>query len=548
MNKLQLYIAKSLRGYKSLVNFNPAEEVRRHIHDLRDALGNIEYDPLEKNIFYLVEYIEEGTLLSILRTIPTETLDHLAATVFVPADSLVSAEELDEVVREITRKMSAPGMSADDIAELRRLFAREYPDRASGERTAMVTSNPEGGYARCNYGGMSGRRLSDYFGPHLYQPEWTPFAGVLLLDADLGIDGMAVDISGETFAGRSFPKPKPRVAQPAPKAVDPDATKVLGPDSFKITSRTDRSELKDCTISVNGTVLDGEQSFQECELVAASVAVTCDGYAPYSGRINLAGSSVAHIRLDAQGRVYRFQMPVRSTEYGAPVSFEIRSKHAITQSPIEGYDALDTIREGAGRVNMLAYSGGSGGALRRALIVGAAGLVVGILLGFCLFAGGSDEKVGHREQVENVVVADTAVEQPVVVADAAVAEPVIAAKSVEAEPAKPAEAAPAAAALEQSVAAAVKYLDEHRSWNRREMEQFAALAGLFDDMNALRLDELRGKWAEKLKDSKNFGAVVRAAEGSQRKKVNVHRDKRDTYNKPGDDAIGYVGYTYWIDP
>ena len=80
MNKLQLYIAKSLRGYKSLVNFNPTEDVRRHIRDMRDALAAIDYDPLEKNIFYMVRYIDEGTLLSILRTIPTEPLDQLAAT------------------------------------------------------------------------------------------------------------------------------------------------------------------------------------------------------------------------------------------------------------------------------------------------------------------------------------------------------------------------------------------------------------------------------------------------------------------------------------
>ncbi|MDE6542297.1 MAG: hypothetical protein K2L74_09810, partial [Muribaculaceae bacterium] len=99
-----------------------------------------------------------------------------------------------------------------------------------------------------------------------------------------------------------------------------------------------------------------------------------------------------------------------------------------------------------------------------------------------------------------------------------------------------------------SLADAINYLDSNRTWNRTEMERYAALAGLFDDMNALRLDRLTGTWAQTLKDSKNFGAIVRAAEGSARKKVDVHRQGRDTYNKPGDNAIGYVGYTYWIDP
>lgn len=461
MNKLQLYIAKSLRGYKGLVSFNATDEVQRHVHDLRKALGNINYDPLEKNIFYMVRYIAGGTLLSILRTIPTEPLDHLEATVFVPAASLVSAEELDEVVREITRKMSAPGMSGDDVAELRRLFDRDYPDRAS--EMVLEPSSRDGGYARCCYGGMSGRRLADYFGPHLYQPEWTPFAGVLLLDADLGIDGPAVDLSGEPLATSTSQLP------PAPARETPPP----------------------------------------------------------------------HTRPEPAGRVYRFQMPVRSTGYGAPVSFEIVTDATITDSPIEGYEALDTIRDGVARVNMLAYSGAGRAATRRCIIVGALCLLAGLVLGFCLFAGGKDEAIGRNK------LAAVEAPQPAAADSAVAAEP--APSAAPAEPAK-AEAAAPAAPTEQSLEAAIKYLDENRIWNRTRMEDFEALAGLFDDMNAMNLDRLRGPWAEKLKASKNFGAVVRAAEGSQRKKVNLHRDNRTTYNKPGDLAIGYVGYTYWIDP
>jgi len=584
MNKLQLYIAKSLRGYKSLVNFNPDEDVRTNIRDLRQALSTLDYDPLEKNIFYLIEYIAEGTLLSILRTIPTEPLDHLAATIFVPAHTAVSAGELDETVRIITRKMSAPGMSADDVAELRRLFARDFPDRPDHETAAMVASAPGGGYARCLYGGASGRSLSDYFGPHLYQPAWLPYSGVLLLDAELGIGGSAPDITAQPLADttpllppeptkegfephiygqlfdRAFAVPlggsveitwsRPgfenrvsvmkvnRPSMVADAGVTDDARKTLSPASFMITSRTDRTPLEGCTITVNGTVVDSPHSFTEAELAAAHVTVNCPGHAPFSGRIDLAGSTLAHIRLDSPGKVYRFLLPVRSAELGAPVSFEIRSKQPLTQSPVEGYEALDTIREGAGRSNMLAYSPSAGAGMRRTIIAAAIGLVAGVLLGFCLFAGGNDEKVGHRERHADTV-AQTV---PAPVAQTPV--------QTAAETTAPAVAqtAEADAAGETSLAAAVKYLDDNRSWNRVEMERYAALAGLFGDMNEMRLDKLISTWGPKLKDSKNFSAVVRAAESSKRKKVNLHRDKRTTYNKEGDDAIGYVGYTYWIDP
>ncbi|MDE6108985.1 MAG: hypothetical protein K2F72_01705, partial [Muribaculaceae bacterium] len=127
MNLLQLYIAKSLRGYKSLVSFNATDDVARRVGDVRRALEAVDYDPAEKIIVYLVSYIPEGTLLSVLRTIPAEPLDHLAATIFVPADMAITAEELDRVVRAVARKISAPAMKGEDVAELRSLFSREYP-------------------------------------------------------------------------------------------------------------------------------------------------------------------------------------------------------------------------------------------------------------------------------------------------------------------------------------------------------------------------------------------------------------------------------------
>ena len=588
MNKLQLYIAKSLRGFKPLVNINPAEDVRRHIDDCRDALAAVGYDPLEKNIFYLIRYIDEGTLLSILRTIPTEPLDHLAATVFVPADMDISADELASIVRAITRKMSAPGMTSADIAELRRLFAREYPDLPRQDTGAMVESG-RGRYACARYGGDSGRKLADYFGRRIYQPAWLPYRGVLLLDADMGLHTQAPDLTDTPLLpvapllppeseggfephiyGRAFDRPyavplggsveitwtrpgfEPRksiilVRRPgmtAEAAATDDARKTLSPESFAVNSLADRSPIADCTITVNGVPVDGPRTFTEAELAAAQVTVSSPGYAPFSGRIDLAGNTKVLIRLAPAGKIYHFQIPVRSAELGAPVNFEIRSKQPVTESPIEGYEALDTIREGAGRTNMLAFAG-SGGGMRRTLIAAAVGLVAGLVLGFCLFAGGSDEKVGRRDMPVAATAAADTTPAPAQAAPSPAAE-------AAPQPQAPAQQTPAAtpdpAAAAASLADAINYLDSNRTWNRTEMERYAALAGLFDDMNALRLDRLTGTWAQTLKDSKNFGAIVRAAEGSARKKVDVHRQGRDTYNKPGDNAIGYVGYTYWIDP
>lgn len=399
MNRLQLYIAKSLRGYKSLVSFNPDDIVSRHVGDMRDALAAIDYDPLEKNIFYLVQYIDSGTLLSVLRTIPSEKLDHLAATIFIPAQMDISADQLGEAVHAITRKMSAPGMSGGDIAELRELFTREYPD--AGTARVLTSSDRHGSYACSLYGGQSGRTLADYLGKNLYRADWTPHKGVLLLDAELGLGGPAPEphthTAAETHKEAAAPTPvreSPRTTAPAPSATE---------------------------------------------------------------------------------------------------------------------------------------AGGAAAGTRRTIIAAAAGFAAGLLLGFCLFAGGQDEKVGRRQAQPEIPAA--------ISAPAATTAPPVE------------ETAPAATDEHpDALADATAYLDSNRTWTRSRMEQNSAIAGLFDDLNAMRIDRIIDKWGPQLKDSKNFGAVVRAAESSRRKNINLHREGRTSYNKPGDESIGYVGYTYWIDP
>ncbi len=399
MNRLQLYIAKSLRGYKSLVSFNPDDIVSRHVGDMRDALAAIDYDPLEKNIFYLVQYIDSGTLLSVLRTIPSEKLDHLAATIFIPAQMDISADQLGEAVHAITRKMSAPGMSGGDIAELRELFTREYPD--AGTARVLTSSDRHGSYACSLYGGQSGRTLADYLGKNLYRADWTPHKGVLLLDAELGLGGPAPEPHTHSAA-----ETHKEAAEPTPVRESPQTT------------------------------------------------------AP------------------------------------APSATE---------------------------------AGGAAAGMRRTIIAAAAGFAAGLLLGFCLFAGGQDEKVGRRQAQPEIPAA--------ISAPAATTAPPVE------------ETAPAATDEHpHALADATAYLDSNRTWTRSRMEQNSAIAGLFDDLNAMRIDRIIDKWGPQLKDSKNFGAVVRAAESSRRKNINLHREGRTSYNKPGDESIGYVGYTYWIDP
>ena len=97
---------------------------------------------------------------------------------------------------------------------------------------------------------------------------------------------------------------------------------------------------------------------------------------------------------------------------------------------------------------------------------------------------------------------------------------------------------------------ATAYLDNNRIWRLDDMEKIEGLRGLFDDLNNYRFEEITGKWADSLGASKNFAKVVKAAEKSVSKKVDPrrHADHSPAYNREGDTGIGWLGYTFWIDP
>lgn len=122
--------------------------------------------------------------------------------------------------------------------------------------------------------------------------------------------------------------------------------------------------------------------------------------------------------------------------------------------------------------------------------------MAGLVLGFCLFAGSDDEKVGRRDPATKTAdtTSITTAETHTATATEEAPAPV-----QQSEPATPETPAP-----EASLADAVRYLDSNRTWNRTEMDRFAALNGLFDDMNAMRIDEIISKWGPTLKESKTL--------------------------------------------
>lgn len=584
MERLQLYIARPHAGLKSLVNINPRDDIWAHAVDARQALEEITYDPREKVVVYVLQYTSQGTFVTVVRTIPPTPLNYLGAWIFVPNGLQISADDLTDVAQLVTRKISAPKFDEAAAAELRQAFSKEYLIEDDAPRMA-----PSHGltYACAPYGGDTGATLATYLGQCIFQPQWEPYKGVILLDADLGLGCEAqlyepssletttpllppapgTDTRGFTPNLYGVPLTAPTlvaldrdttlvwkrpdfddvsqtivVTEPDTTVTPPveditHALKMVGPSSFYISSPQTRHEITGCTITVNGIDVSQEpHAFSPDELTDADVQVSCPGYFAYSSHLNLAASKQALIQLKMSKKVYRFELPLSRVEFGDPIHFEVYGSQDLSGSPIEGYRLSDgTLHEGVTRTNRLEpLDGGASGSdqsLWWKAVWGAVGIVIGLVIMFFVMrpVDNADEPVATEP-----IPAETAatVEAP-----------------TKPTPPQEVQEAPAAATtptVAEPTAASIAYLDGNKAWSRESLEQQPGLQGLYDDLNSLNTTDLVNKWGQKLSASKNFTKIVEAAERGTRKGSNPHRDGRTTFSTDG--SINWLHYTYWIDP
>ncbi len=575
MNKIQLYITKSTRTFKSMVNINPEEDVRAAVTDVRTYLEKVDYDAAEKNIFYLLKSTASGTFVTVLRTIPTDLGDHLAAWIFFPSTLDISAEDAVEIVKYTTKKVAAQGLNADDLAELRGIFSKEYTP-VDDAPAIVPCRSADDEFAVRFYGDNAGTSLAELVSSR-YQLAYTPFSAVLLIDDSLGITSAAPDLTHEpienmvtvfppdanadgfapTIFGEPFTRPfyAPEGAdidivwtkngfdditegfkvektgdRPGPVATS-TSKKAISAASFEITALATRQSLDgQCSITVNGCEINGTRYFTLPELASAMVTVACDGFYTYSARIDLASSTRALIQLRERHKVYNFEISAKSSDIAGMISFQINTKNPLTESPIDGYVVADEMQEGTTRTNHLVYHPDLGHRpLIERAIYAAGGVIVGLLLGWLIFGG-----KGSSDTVETGVVADSTAVTETVDNTATPAGP---------QPAAAAAPQPAATSLDD----AVRYLDTNRTWTRTEMEQFPDLRGLYNDMNVIDRHKIVETWGPKLKESRTFQSIVEHAKMSYRKKARI-KGNRNTFNAPDDEKIAVQSYLNTIDP
>lgn len=584
MNKLQLYIARSVSNYRVLFSINPSEEVRRYLSELRGIVSRIKYDPSEKNIFYYVTNTPTGIFITIIRTIPTEPVDHLAAWIFVPNELIIDAERLEQVINVTTRKVSGERVTTEDVAKLRELFSTEY---ITDPNAPMMPASKAGGQlAWRRYNGDTKVSLTALLGAGLYQLSYLDYCGVLFIDDDLGVTAEAKDITDEPIKGPAVILPVAKTAENfvahvfgrpldgnirATRDTDitvvwkhpgfedisveeritdaefvpsvPDTSKsrkAITLSSFQIMSQSGNIDLEGCVVTVNSVQISDQPSlFTTSELTSALVTISCEGYTPYSNRMDLASSTKQLVRLQERTKVYCFEMPVKSADLGAPVSFKIYTKRTLNGSPLEGYTACDNVLEGETRINHLVYAGSSPLNANK-IVYGVAGLLLGLIIGWLTGCGGgskSDEilpvdTIVDTEIVEKVI---TKVPQP------SSPKPV-------STPQTTAQTTPGSGST--VTADVIAYLDNNSAWTKEGLDKFPALRGLFDDLNNFELEKLSDEWGSKLAASKKFAKLAKHAHnGMSAKKKQKSKIAPGVKFLSGDDTkITYISYINRIDP
>lgn len=201
MNELQLYISKSTREFRTLVDINGNDNIRGCLSDMRSVVEAVDYPSGTKTLFYAVNNVKDGYMIHVLRTIPPTHGNHLDATIFVDRNIDIMSEDLEEVIEKVSEKVLAAAVTEDDMRQLRELFAREYDSR---DKTPKIKPSQGEEIAQLCYGSDSDRNLYDIINEGLYRREWSAYKAVLIIYEDIAtktgkiIDLDIVDNKSET--------------------------------------------------------------------------------------------------------------------------------------------------------------------------------------------------------------------------------------------------------------------------------------------------------------------------------------------------------------
>lgn len=538
MNTIGFTIKYASSGVQSPILLNADGRWERGVVDLRDVLrANIQPDVLASghNIF-MMSFDREGCYLTVARAVQGRQDDFAAGWLYIPASVSISDSEIGNILQHVIAALKDSDLTPH-IAGLEKLFSRSYPSlpyRAEyrpSNRNGSAAGRDVSNYSAAHLMGtaryqpyysdysrvfivenfaacctpdvinISGRPLVEicslvpptqaevesYFGPgvHLALSDGTPFTAPIGVEKGASVSLRAVRPG---FADLRFNTVAERDGDGVHVPTAPRWLRHVGPENIRVIDAATGRPVPKATISVNDAILgtlgyDIPESQNEILVV-----VRAPGYRTFNGTLE-ATRLPADIRLVAM--------------YGDKDDDRLRTHR----------------RDNNGKM--------------RGILIGACGvLVVGAMVwgGFALF-GGDDKPSTEVASASTQPKVDPNISQT--------AQPGDTGETSTAETGEATDATGTDGIVNDDAhnhAAAVQYL-KGRTYDRAEMEKYADLHGMWDDLNNLNFDALKpgGKWESILKEAGKESIVYDSGVISKDAKLRAKAPAR--YNKATDTVI-----------
>ena len=570
MNKIGFRIYRFKEGPSVGLTVNEGDWTKKVV-DIRDILKLYNSEDESKFAMFM-SFSENGTYITIARSISGRGGDNTAAWIYIPNDIEVTGSDIISIIEVVKEELSAP---KSNVERLTQIFAQNY--RAM-EAADYIPSSIEKVFAKRNVGFYP---LKELIGEKRYQPIYSNYHAILINDNDSMeiVDKNLTDLTNEMLV-ETFVFCPP-VKQDIPNGVSVhfnksgyplfnkpvrvnkserislvfkrsgfedipyidsveendqfcgvprfDWKKSISRDQFKIVAANDSNVnlTDDATITINNVELKWHQPIiiSEHDARQAKVRFSVNGYEPKEEYIDLlhAAKSIT-VKLHRAERAQSWKIELAN---GHTAVMDLRSKYLSGdkyESPIKGYSREDGV---------LRYT--NFGVIKQRAIgfLMAVGAIIVICLGVALFEWFDNHTFEWRLglpplKVEKIGSYKTSSSYTEELPSNNEDQNIDMEQNLAADP--------------KSLSKAIAYLDnESGIWQRDSLTFYPDLEHLFEELNAYEVDSLL-KRASTLQSSSQFKKVLDAIK-TNREKIQANKNK--DYKKfcpDGDHTITVTNY------
>lgn len=539
MSKLGLIITRTKDGFGEFYSSGDKQSWASLASDERALLSYFKEGEGNRRFVTFVSFLDEGCLLTVMCRLAGRDSDNMTAWVFIPRMVKLSGLEVNDIWDKVKKCLSCGSKKEIEIA-LGSTFTKEYED--CKYPLVYKKSVSEGDFAQ--FKDSSTFNIWEFFGM-LYQPDYPRYKYVFILGTEDGLE--LKDEVEPKFAKLQDPRLVCQLLPPDRKFVDSlgqgahvylsDGTeftsiiqkyqdfkgeitikrpgfnditstvtikeevqklkkedfgdlswfKHINKSQFSIVNKRDNSPVTGYDVSVNGKTLGlSGCDLKEDELSRAEVKVTAKGYNEYSEtsdlRRDLIPIKLAPVYVPKEYKIDLLEEPDKTRKVEAVVTFNVERNRQNAKFFLPGYELKDCKYELSHKKKKETNFNW------RSFLLGAASALVLVALlagvGYFLFYNGDNSNKSQETALQ-----DQAKDKGTSV---------------------PQNTTPSSGngGAKHASTPGQKFdsLIDNYGFNliKSQMDSIPELEGLYDAFNTFKFDEIRGKWATTLKDSKCF--------------------------------------------